>query len=245
MRLIRVVPHHPFDVIVSCEHASNAVPPELDLGVPEDVLDSHVAWDPGAKPVADLLARELKAPLFLGQYTRLVADLNRSPWNPEIVPTVAFDCPVPANQGLDHDGRKARVARYHAPYWNDVKDEIQHTLDAHPQSCVLHLSIHSFTGEFRGEVRPMSLGIMVDPILRLERHVCDVLLEELNGRGVHAVENQPYDGRADALVTTMRPLFGEDRYAGIEIELSQNHLDEIDALGHRLLEAVRALKLKG
>lgn len=237
--------HHPFDVIVSCEHATNAVPEEIDLGVPEDVLDSHVAWDPGARPVAELLATDLRAPLFLGGHTRLVADLNRSPWNPEIVPTVAFDQPVPANLALDEAGRRARVERYHLPYWTAVQGQIQRTLDADPRACVLHLSIHSFTGEFRGEIRPMSLGIMMDPILRLERHVSDVLLEELTARGVHAEENQPYDGRADALVTSMRPIFGEDRYAGIEIELSQNHLDEIDALGRRLLESVRALKLRG
>lgn len=239
------MPHPPFDVIVSCEHASNAVPEALDLGLNPDVLDSHAAWDPGARPVAELLAKSLNAPLFLGQYTRLLADLNRSPWNPEIVPEVAFDCPVPANQGLTDEQRRARIARYHTPYWVQVQDEIQRALDAHADACVLHLSIHSFTGEFRGEVRPMSLGIMIDPILRLERHVCDVLLQELTEQGVHAVENQPYDGRADALVTSMRPLFGEQRYAGVEIELSQNHLDEIDVLGHKLLEAVRRLKLKG
>lgn len=239
------MPHHPFDVIVTCEHASNAVPADLDLGVGPEVLNSHVAWDPGARPVAELLAPALKAPLFLGQHTRLVADLNRSPWNPDIVPAVAFDVLVPANQGLSEEVHKARVARYHTPYWTAVTERVRSTLEAHPESCVLHLSVHSFTGEFRGEVRPYSLGIMLDPARRLERHVCDVLMTELTAQGVHAEENQPYDGRADGLVTALRLIFDEDRYAGIEIELSQNHLDEIDVLGRRLLEAVRQLKLKG
>jgi predicted N-formylglutamate amidohydrolase len=236
--------HRPFDVVISCEHASNAVPPEVDLGLPADILETHVAWDPGAHAVATLLARALGAPVFLGEWTRLLVDLNRSPWNPEVVPTVAFDVPVPGNQGLDTAARAARMARYHTPYWRRVQDEITARLARSPEARVLHLSIHSFTGEFRGEVRPMSMGIMMDPALPLEREAGDILLAELTAQGVHAVENQPYDGRADALCTSCRPVFGHDHYAGLEIELSQNHLDEIEALGQRLLQAVQALRLR-
>lgn len=235
--------HRPFEVVISCEHASNAVPPDVDLGLPEDILETHVAWDPGALPVARLLSRALGAPLFAGEWTRLLVDLNRSPWNPEVVPAVAFDVPVPGNQGLDAAAVEARMARFHTPYWSAVHGEISRRLAKGPDARVLHLSIHSFTGEFRGEIRPMSMGIMMDPNQPLERMVADILLAELEAQGVHAVENQPYDGRADALVTSARPVFGHERYAGVEVELSQNHLDEIEALGQRLLQAVRRLNL--
>lgn len=235
----------PFDVVVSCEHASNAVPPGFDLGVPPEVLDTHAAWDPGAPPVAELLAQALGAPLFVGKWTRLLADLNRSPENPASVPEVAFDVPVPANQGLTEAERAARLERYHAPYWAAVSRRVEAVLAQDPQVKLLHLSVHSFTGEFRGEIRPMSLGVMFDPARRLERHVADVLLEDLNRQGVHAVENEPYDGRHDALCTALRGSFSEDRYAGLIIELSQNHLDEIDALGLRLLAAIEQLEKVG
>ena len=235
--------HRPFEVVISCEHASNAVPPEVELGLPEDILETHVAWDPGARPVAKLLAEDLGAPLFTGDWTRLLVDLNRSPWNPEVVPSVAFDVPVPGNQHLTDAHVQARLQRYHEPYWRAVQAEVRRRLDRGPDARVLHLSIHSFTGEFRGELRPMSMGIMMDPNQPLERRVADVLLAELEAQGVHAVENQPYDGRADALVTSSRPIFGHERYAGVEIELSQNHLEEIEALGQRLLRAVRRLNL--
>jgi predicted N-formylglutamate amidohydrolase len=102
--------------------------------------------------------------------------------------------------------------------------------------------VHSFTGEFAGEVREMSMGVMLDPSRRLERHAADLLLEGLVRLGVHAVENEPYDGRGDALVAALRRRFPQDRYAGVQIEVSQNHLEEIDALGHRLLETIQWLK---
>ena len=40
-------------VIVVCEHATNRVPAHLaGLGLDDDILTRHIAWDPGALPVA-------------------------------------------------------------------------------------------------------------------------------------------------------------------------------------------------
>jgi predicted N-formylglutamate amidohydrolase len=235
--------HHDWVVVITVEHASNAVPDGMDLGVQPEVLDSHVAWDPGAPEVASIIAAELSAPLFLGRYTRLVADLNRSPENPASVPEVAFGVPVPANTGLTPEARAARLKRFHTPFWKRVQSTIEGSFAVGgPNTCVLHLSIHSFVGEFAGEVREMSMGVMLDPDQRLERHAADLLLEGLQRLGVHAVENEPYDGRGDALVVAMRRRYSQDRYAGVQIEISQNHLEEIEALGHRLRETVQWLK---
>jgi len=235
--------HHDWFVLVTVEHASNSVPKGMDLGVGPEVLDSHVAWDPGAPEIASIIAAELSAPLFLGRYTRLVADLNRSPENPAAVPEVAFGVPVPANRELSSEARAARLRRFHQPYWTRVRNTIDGAFAVGKSDCcVLHLSVHSFTGEFAGEIREMSMGVMLDPDRRLERHASNLLLERLQWLGVHAVENEPYDGRGDALVAALRRRLPDDRYAGVQIEISQNHLEEIDALGHRLLETVQWLK---
>jgi predicted N-formylglutamate amidohydrolase len=234
---------HDWFVLITVEHASNAVPAGMDLGIPPEVLDTHVAWDPGAPAIASIMAAELAAPMFLGRYTRLVADLNRSPENPAAVPEVAFGVPIPANAGLAPDERAARLREFHEPYWTSVRTTIEGAFAVGKPACrVLHLSVHSFTGEFAGEVREMSMGVMLDPSRRLERHAADLLLEGLVRLGVHAVENEPYDGRGDALVAALRRRFPQDRYAGVQIEVSQNHLEEIDALGHRLLETIQWLK---
>ena len=51
-------------LLLVCEHASNHVPTRYnDLGIPSEVLRSHIAWDPGARVVAAQLSRILDAPL--------------------------------------------------------------------------------------------------------------------------------------------------------------------------------------
>lgn len=67
-------------ILVVCEHASNAMPAEFDgLGLDEAVRQSHVAWDPGALPIAEQLAEDLGASLISGAASRLLFDCNRPP----------------------------------------------------------------------------------------------------------------------------------------------------------------------
>src|SRR5690349_12020687 len=50
-------------VLILCDHASNAVPPDLgDLGLPESEFQRHIAYDIGAAAVTRSLARRLNAP---------------------------------------------------------------------------------------------------------------------------------------------------------------------------------------
>lgn len=227
--------------MVSCEHASPRVPSGLELGVPGEVLRSHTAWDEGAEVVAKLVAHTFQAPAHYGAYTRLVADLNRSPTNPEVVPAIAFGTPVPGNQGLSAAERQARVERYHQPYWRAVLAELCQLLLADPSRAVLHLSVHSFTPELNGQVRPMPVGVLYDPGQPLEALVARTLIEAYRAAGLVMAENGPYDGRADALTTACRALFRAERYAGVEIELNQGHLGELDRLSQPLLQGLRQL----
>src|SRR4028119_1294549 len=53
-------------VLILCDHASNAVPPDLsDLGLPETEFQRHIAYDIGAAAVTRSLARRLGAPTIL------------------------------------------------------------------------------------------------------------------------------------------------------------------------------------
>lgn len=229
--------------VVSCEHASRDIPEDLrNLGLADEELASHIAWDPGAREVSEAVAQALEVPLFAGRWSRLVADLNRSPENAEVVPESAFGVNIPGNRGLAAAARKIRLERYHEPYWTTVQAAIRRLLDAAPQTRVLHISVHSFVGELNGEVRSMPMGLLFDPDRALEAEVVGSLRRELEGRGVHAVENQPYDGRADALVTACRSIWPADRYVGIELEISQNHLGELDALSKHLVESLMPLR---
>ena len=53
------------DVLLVCEHASRRLPERYGtLGLSEDALSSHIAWDPGALAVARLLSQRLDATLI-------------------------------------------------------------------------------------------------------------------------------------------------------------------------------------
>ena len=224
-------------IVVSAEHASANVPPELGgLGLDEVHLASHVAWDPGVRQVAAHLAEALNAPLFLGEHSRLVADLNRSPTSPECVPEIAFGLPIPGNFGLTAEERRARIARYHAPYWDAVRRAIELRLGAGP---LLHFSVHSFTGELHGKRRELDLGLLFDPVRPLEEALARAMLPVLRELGFDTRNNEPYDGRADALVTANRSLYASDVYCGFELEISHDLLDRIDEVARAVERALR------
>lgn len=229
-----------YSLLVSCEHASNAVPEHLDnLGLTDEELAGYHAWDEGAKPAAEALAEAFGAPIFLGEWSRLVADLNRPDDLPQVVPEVAFGLVVPGNQGLTEAERRERITTYHAPYWGRVLDQIRRLETADPEAKVVHLSVHSFTPELEGQVRAVSIGVMFDPAYPLEQALADKLVARIRQHGLVSAENQPYDGRAAALVTSCRNVLRAERYAGIEFEINQGHVNEIDRIGKVLIDAVR------
>ena len=63
--------------LVTCDHATNRVPPEIaggDLGIPPAEMARHIAWDIGAAGLARALGRHLGAPVILANFSRLVID---------------------------------------------------------------------------------------------------------------------------------------------------------------------------
>ena len=78
-------------ILIVCEHASNRIPaPYGNLGLPDKLRESHIAWDPGALGMAKRMADRLQAPLVAGAVSRLVYDCNRPPEAPDAVPSVSI-----------------------------------------------------------------------------------------------------------------------------------------------------------
>jgi predicted N-formylglutamate amidohydrolase len=72
--------------VLTCEHADHRIPrayASLFAGA-EQVVLSHRGWDPGALPLARLLARRLRRPLLVTRWCRLLVESTRSPTNPRI-----------------------------------------------------------------------------------------------------------------------------------------------------------------
>lgn len=143
--------------LVVCEHASNCVPERYHrLGLSEQALASHIAWDPGAYLVAAELADLLSAPLVHGGLSRLLYDCNRPPEAPDAVPAVSEIYDIPGNTRLSEDEREQRVAQIYLPF----RDRLSREIAARRASLAALVTVHSFTPSYRGERRSVEIGIL-------------------------------------------------------------------------------------
>jgi predicted N-formylglutamate amidohydrolase len=205
-------------LVLSCEHASWTLPPSIDLGVPDDVLRSQASWDPGAYEIAAALGEDLGLPVATGAFSRMWVDLNRPPDHPDVIPRTSYGAPVPGNAALTPGDRAARLAAYHAPYWDAVRRDVRGRLQS--IGTCLHLSSHSFDPSLDPERRAFDLGVLYEPASELEADLANRLLFGLRAAGFAVRANQPYRGTEPALVTSLRAELAGQRYAGIELETS-------------------------
>ena len=204
-------------LVLSCEHASWTLPPGVDLGVAPEVLRSQASWDHGAFEIATQLSDAVGLSVHTGAFSRMFVDLNRDPAHPGVVPHVSYGAAVPGNTGLTAGDRAARVAAFHAPYWDAVRRECAARL--HDRGAVLHFSSHSFDPGLDPPQRTFEVGVLYDPAHPFEAELAERLLFQLRGAGLDARANQPYTGTGPAICTSFRKEFGA-RYAGIQFETS-------------------------
>lgn len=223
-------------LVLTCEHASRRFPAKLgSLGLSPTQRRSHIAWDRGAAHLTRALAVALPCPVVLGGYSRLVADLNRSPHHPRVVPSTAFGTPVPGNTRLTRSERAARVAAYHAP-WREHAFSIIAQAAHHAAGCI-HLSVHSFTPALHGSVRYADVGLLYDPGRLRERRLAGAMQDILTEAGFVARRNYPYRGTSDGFTTWCRRRLPAPRYVAIEIELNQR-LVGLSGAQRRIVDAV-------
>lgn len=205
-------------VVVTCEHASCAVPRELGtLGLPAAVLRSHRGWDPGALAVARAIATALEAPLHVGRWSRLVVDLNRSDDHARVIASRVDGRPVPGN-ALSPAGRRERLDAY----WWPWRAQVVRAVDAAAaRGVVLHLSVHSFVDRLGGVERKNDVGLLHDPRRPQEVAFCESLRRPLAAAGLAVRRNFPYFGHTDGFTTWLRRHVPRSQYLGIEIECNQ------------------------
>lgn len=227
--------------LVTCEHASHAVPPDVELGVDDAILRSHVSYDRGAKEIAIALAEALAAPLHLGAHTRLLVDLNRMEESPAVIAEQSWGVVVPGNLALDAAAREARIARWHRPYRHAARADAMRLAEA--GGC-LHLSVHSFDPSLDPDARRFDAGVLFDPSREPERALAEGLASALAARGHEVRLNEPYAGTPEGLTSWLRAQIEEARYVGIEIEACYRWMDRPgahEAFARDLAEAVRGL----
>jgi predicted N-formylglutamate amidohydrolase len=205
-------------LVLSCEHASWTLPPDVDLGVSLEVLQSQASWDHGAHDIAARLSDSLGIHLHAGLFSRMFVDLNRGPDHPDVVPRVSYGAVVPGNAELASGERTRRIEMFHAPYWAAVRRDVEARL--HDTDAVLHFSSHTFAPELDPVNRTYDVGVLYDPSHAFEAALAERLLFQLRAAGLDVRANQPYGGVGAAICTEFRKEQAGRRYAGIQLETS-------------------------
>ena len=206
----------PGGIVLVADHASNAVPADITLGIAEHLLHEHIALDIGTEAIAELLAKDHAIPGHIAAVSRLVCDLNREETASGLVPPESDGHPIPGNFGAD---REERLNRFHRPYHTALADWLA---AAEPG---LILSLHSFTPrlETSDAARPWQVGVLYNEDDRAAR----IAISLLEAEGLMVGDNLPYSGR-DLNYTMNRHAEAHGRnYLGIELrqDLVQKTVD--------------------
>jgi len=204
-------------LVLTCEHASNALPEQWAYLFERDqeVLGTHRGWDRGAAFLVGILNKEGCYSAFLGKYTRLLVDLNRSANHSKVFSEWT--------KPLEQRKRNDIIYHYYLPYRDNVIACIRKLIE-NGQS-VVHISVHSFETELNGVVRKNDIGLLYDPGRTEEKKFCqnwaDQIRKEKPGLAVRM--NFPYLGKGDGFTTFLRKQFDASHYMGIELETNQFH----------------------
>ena len=148
-------------LLIACDHAANRIPASLcGLGLGQEHLEKHIAYDIGAKQVSIRLAEMFDAPLLSAGYSRLVIDLNRHLDDVSLVLDNSDNVVIPGNRGLSDADVARRIDHFFHPYHDQYAQMADQLAQTHPRSLIL--SVHSFTPTYEGRNRPWHYGVLWD-----------------------------------------------------------------------------------
>ncbi|MET0363388.1 MAG: N-formylglutamate amidohydrolase [Sphingobium sp.] len=194
-------------VLIVADHASNRVPPGVELGIAPRHLEEHIAVDIGVAQVSENLVAGGGFQAILANVSRLVIDFNREPDSPGLIPVESDGIRVPANAGADRAGR---IRDWFDPYHAAVEEL------ANAKHAPFILSIHSFTPSLATrpqEARPWEIGILYNE----DERAAPIAIAALRERGLNVGDQQPYSGRLlNATMNRHAEAHGR-HYLGVEI----------------------------
>lgn len=207
-RRVRLAP------VVSCEHASRAVPARARraLAGARGLLATHRGFDDGALELARELARAVGAPLHAETATRLALDLNRSLEHPAAFSRFTRALPPKERSALARE------------LWRPFRERVLRDVARRARGgAALHLSVHTFTPRLAGRTRAIDVALLYDPRRARERDFAGRWLAALAAHrpDLRLRRNAPYRGDSDGHTTALRARFPAPRYLGLEVEVSQ------------------------
>ncbi|MFY0692662.1 MAG: N-formylglutamate amidohydrolase [Paracoccaceae bacterium] len=179
----------PGRIVLVCDHATNTVPASVNggtLGLHQDDMDRHIAYDIGAAGVVHHLAELLDGAAVFSNFSRLVIDPNRGEDDPTLLMRLYDGSIIPGNRHADASEKARRVDAFYRPYHRSLAE-----LAARHEDPVI-VSIHSFTPQLRGRAkRPWQIGVLYADDTRLSGPLLDILAREPD---LTVGDNEPYSG---------------------------------------------------
>ncbi|WP_258103351.1 N-formylglutamate amidohydrolase [Marinoscillum sp. MHG1-6] len=205
-------------LIITCEHAGNYVPERFEpyFETAEKELSSHRGWDIGALLVAEKMSDYFGVECHHYDYSRLLIEVNRSIGHPQLFSEFTGHLPPEIKTVL--------VEEYYNVYRERVRNQIDSLVDE--RHSVVHISVHSFTPVWEGKEREVDIGLLYDEVRIEETAFCkkwgNAILTQSPAFNIRM--NEPYNGADDGFTTTLRTIWPEESYLGIELEINQKHL---------------------
>lgn len=180
------------DIIITCDHASNRVPPEVgggSLGLSASEMNRHIAFDVGAAGVSLRLGEMLDCPVILSNFSRLVIDPNRGEDDPTLIMQLYDGTIIPGNRHLPETDRNWRLDKLYHPYHRAMSDLLA------SRASPIIVAMHSFTSQLDNRPkRPWHIGILHEKDQRLAKPMLKRLRQEPD---LCVGENEPYGGHLD------------------------------------------------
>lgn len=173
--------------LFTADHAGRYLPRSLGrLGLNEQELERHIAWDIGIAEVSRNVARHFSAYLALQPYSRLVIDCNRPPESPSSIAEISEHTTIPGNQNLSPEQRLERKRAIFDPYHAQISTELARRKRSGQRT--IFIAMHSFTPRFKDVDREWHAGVLYNRDSRLALRLRAVMQAE----GLHVGDNQPY-----------------------------------------------------
>jgi len=182
--------------IIICDHASNKIPSKFNnLGLSQDILNTHIAYDIGSKEVAIKLSNILDCPLVMTDYSRLLIDPNRGIDDPTLIMKISDNIKIKGNLKIknfhESDDKNDRIKNFYDLYHNKIS-ELINSLEKNNKIPSI-ISIHSFTPFWKNRKRNIDIGVLWDNDDRLPRIFFDYFKK--SHKNLIIGDNKPYSGR--------------------------------------------------
>lgn len=187
------------NIILLCDHASQYIPSEYkDLGISEKLLNEHISYDIGAANLTAKISEIIRSNSLLSHFSRLLIDPNRGIDDPTLIMKFADQFIIPGNISLTSNQIEQRIESFYKPYHNQITSMINNLISKNEVPILI--SIHSFTRNFRSDIRPWEISVLWDTDDRISTPMLSILRRD----NKYVIgDNEPYKGylKGDTLHT--------------------------------------------